>query len=329
METQRFREIDILRGMAIVLVLLGHAIIVYPIDLHEILWCDVLFTWLSTVHMPLFFVISGFCYSFGKNGYSGFLWKKTKRLLIPYVAFCLLDMSVRVGFGSLVNYQRGLLESVKNMILYGGGYWFLYVLYLIFLIFPLLERLIKKHPKSTFILCGSLLLLEILNILSDVFMLNSVGRYLFYFLMGYLGRKRIDEIQKIYQSIKLRKDILFAVFFAAWGVCVGILVAFESNPVLNLIAALLGIVSMWMAAEKLSNQKNYLFNQFSKYSLPLYLMNGYLLVISRTIVVNKLGISNPFVIISFNMFVTLFLSWIFIKYVIDRVKIFRIIFGMG
>lgn len=120
METQRFREIDILRGMAIVLVLLGHAIIVYPIDLHEILWCDVLFTWLSTVHMPLFFTISGFCYSFGKNGYRGFLWKKTKRLLIPYMAFCLLDMSVRVGFGSLVNHQRGLLESVKNMILYGG-----------------------------------------------------------------------------------------------------------------------------------------------------------------------------------------------------------------
>lgn len=150
-----------------------------------------------------------------------------------------------------------------------------------------------------------------------------------YFLMGYLVRNKMTEIQKVYQSIKFRKDILFAVIFAAWGVCVGILVEFESNPVLNLIAALLGIVSMWMAAEKISNQKNYLFNQFSKYSLPLYLMNGYLLVISRTVVVSKLGITNPFVIISFNMFVTLFLSWIFIKYVIDRVKVFRIIFGMG
>ena len=50
-----FKEIDILRGMAIVLVLLGHAIIVYPVNLHKILWCNVLFTWLSTVHMSLFF----------------------------------------------------------------------------------------------------------------------------------------------------------------------------------------------------------------------------------------------------------------------------------
>lgn len=121
MATQRFKEIDILRGMAIVLVLLGHAIIVYPIDLHEVLWCDILFTWLSTVHMPLLFLISGFCYSFGKSGYGMFCWKKTKRLLVPYLFFCVLDMLVRVVFGSLVNQQRGLLESVKNMVLFGGG----------------------------------------------------------------------------------------------------------------------------------------------------------------------------------------------------------------
>lgn len=120
MEKKRFKEIDILRGMAIVLVLLGHAIIVYPVNLHKILWCNVLFTWLSTVHMPLFFLISGFCYSFRTNEYGRFWWKKTKRLLIPYLAFCILDMLVRITFGSLVNQQRGLLESVKNMILAGG-----------------------------------------------------------------------------------------------------------------------------------------------------------------------------------------------------------------
>lgn len=44
--------------------------------------------------------------------------------------------------------------------------------------------------------------------------------------------------------------------------------------------------------------------------------------------VSKWNITNPIIIIAFNMFVTLFLAWIFIKYVIDKVKIFRIIFGM-
>lgn len=116
----RLKEIDILRGIAIILVLLGHAIIVYPINLHEILWCKVLYTWLSTVHMPLFFLVSGFCYSFGKNGYKEFCWKKTKRLLIPYICFSIFDMLVRVILSSFVNQQRGLLESLKDMVFYGG-----------------------------------------------------------------------------------------------------------------------------------------------------------------------------------------------------------------
>lgn len=47
------------------------------------------------------------------------------------------------------------------------------------------------------------------------------------------------------------------------------------------------IIAMWFVADSISKKKNYLLNQFSKYSLPLYLMNGYLLVISRTIVVSK------------------------------------------
>lgn len=110
--------------------------------------------------------------------------------------------------------------------------------------------------------------------------------------------------------------------------CVRWLVIYGMNPILKLVAALLGIIAMWFVADSISKKKNYLLNQFSKNSLPLYLMNGYLLVISRTIVVSKWNISNSIIIIAFNMFVTLFLAWFFIKYVIDKVKIFRIIFGM-
>ena len=328
MEKKRFKEIDILRGMAIVLVLLGHAIIVYPVNLHKILWCNVLFTWLSTVHMPLFFLISGFCYSFRTNEYGRFWWKKTKRLLIPYLAFCILDMLVRIAFGSLVNQQRGLLESVKNMILAGGGDWFLYVLYIIFLIFPFIEKMIKKQPKVIPLLLGVLVLLEAFSVLPDIMMLESVGRYLIYFILGYLGKRWIARIKEIHMRIKSKDILLFLGVVVLWAMCVRWLVIYGMNPILKLVAALLGIIAMWFVADSISKKKNYLLNQFSKYSLPLYLMNGYLLVISRTIVVSKWNITNPIIIIAFNMFVTLFLAWIFIKYVIDKVKIFRIIFGM-
>lgn len=52
---KHYREIDILRGIAIIMVFLGHAVIVYPINLENVacrfslLWRDFVFT--EKVHM--------------------------------------------------------------------------------------------------------------------------------------------------------------------------------------------------------------------------------------------------------------------------------------
>ena len=61
-----FEQIDALKGIAIFLVVLGHGIIFYPVDLHQNVVCESIFRWLSSVHMPLFFLISGFCFSFNQ-----------------------------------------------------------------------------------------------------------------------------------------------------------------------------------------------------------------------------------------------------------------------
>ena len=73
-----YYQIDALKGIAIFLVLLGHSIIYFPINLHVIPWCQWIFAMLSSFHMPLFFAISGFCYHYREgNGYfSGYLKKK-------------------------------------------------------------------------------------------------------------------------------------------------------------------------------------------------------------------------------------------------------------
>ena len=51
---KHYREIDILRGIAIIMVFLGHAVIVYPINLENVAWCRGLVAFISAVHMPLF-----------------------------------------------------------------------------------------------------------------------------------------------------------------------------------------------------------------------------------------------------------------------------------
>lgn len=99
---KHYREIDILRGIAIIVVFLGHAVIVYPINLENVAWCRGLVAFISTVHMPLFFVVAGFCFH-QKNTYGDMVQKKIQRLLIPYTAFNLMDMCCRLAFSKLVN----------------------------------------------------------------------------------------------------------------------------------------------------------------------------------------------------------------------------------
>ena len=60
---KHYREIDILRGIAIIMVFLGHAVIVYPINLENVAWCRGLVAFISVVHMPLFFIVAGIFFS--------------------------------------------------------------------------------------------------------------------------------------------------------------------------------------------------------------------------------------------------------------------------
>lgn len=118
---EHYKEFDILRGMAIVMVISGHAIILFPINLHEIMWCEYLFTAVCSVHMPLFFLISGACYSYKSNNYGQFIVKKVKRLVVPYLFFCMLSMSMKLFFPKLINGEENLIDSLKAVIFSGGS----------------------------------------------------------------------------------------------------------------------------------------------------------------------------------------------------------------
>lgn len=117
---KHYREIDILRGIAIIMVFLGHAVIVYPINLENVAWCRGLVAFISAVHMPLFFIVAGFCFH-RKSTYVDMVQKKIQRLLIPYTAFNLMDMCCRLAFSKLVNRPCGIRESLIKIVLHGGG----------------------------------------------------------------------------------------------------------------------------------------------------------------------------------------------------------------
>ena len=85
---QRIEWIDALKGIGIILVLIGH--------------CNIenINQYIYLFHMPLFFMISGFCWNVEKNRsilFSDFIKKKFKAYVVPYLkvsAICFIIFDI-------------------------------------------------------------------------------------------------------------------------------------------------------------------------------------------------------------------------------------------
>lgn len=110
--------IDILKGVAIVSVLICHSVIVYPVNLEEVAWCNILKRFVDSYQMPLFFMISGFLCSY-KGNYGGYLLARVKRILVPYIVFDAAALLLRVVGGSFVNRSMDIKSAIFQLFLQG------------------------------------------------------------------------------------------------------------------------------------------------------------------------------------------------------------------
>lgn len=148
---------DFLRGFAMLLVIIQHAVIPG--------W-----RYLLTFHMPLFFFLSGLVSgnkelpTFGK-----YAWTRFKRLMIVYFVFGLLDISIYY-VGSIVIHKPydimmallGVLTGQYGFVptAFSGIYWFLFVMFMAdLLIYPF----VKYAKNNKFILLGGTLMFTLLS----------------------------------------------------------------------------------------------------------------------------------------------------------------------
>ena len=90
----RDTTIDLLRGLAILVVYLGHSILYHPIEMEVMYpWCHHLATSIISFNMPLFFILSGYLFAKSRKRVKEQYEGKVKRLLIPY----LFTMAILIG----------------------------------------------------------------------------------------------------------------------------------------------------------------------------------------------------------------------------------------
>ncbi|WP_370819186.1 acyltransferase family protein [Roseburia intestinalis] len=99
-----------------------------------------MFNFISLVHMPILFFVSGFFIgsSIQKDGYYNLIYKKVKSLLVPFilwsaVAFCsniVIDiLSQRISIGDIIRTQ------FIDIFVYARLVWFLLILFIVDIIY--------------------------------------------------------------------------------------------------------------------------------------------------------------------------------------------------
>lgn len=340
---KRWKEMDILRGMAILMVLLYHSILVYPVNLHEIAWCRTLHTFLWTVQMPLFFLVSGFCYSF-HGSYKQYALRKCRRILIPHIVFSLLDILPRLIPNPLVNEQMDGKEALIDLVLYGGSDWFLWTLFVIVMLFPAFERLLTGGarrpgtgmpagtPAGRQKLCILIIVLLFMAkpYMTDLLLLNMVCQYLWYFFLGYGIRRKADRLLPVFSR---GRNLLPA--GAVMILCFAGMLFFGGDgqrEILYMYLELLCVFASFLFFFALAGLCRGRLLDFlvccGTWSLQMYLLDAYALVATRTLLVSVLGLRIPVLIIAGNFILDTAIVLAVSRLVLTKAKVFRICCGI-
>lgn len=204
-QPKRIRELDILKGIAIILVIMGHSLLVYPVDFSDIPWAKALRWFIYSFHMPLFFLVAGVVYKC--KSYLPYLGKKAQRILIPYAFFGIIEFICASLMSNLVNSKpQPLKDWLVSFFLLGREGWFLQTMFIICAVYPLVDLLLKK-PILKLAFAALLIILNLFVKIPDYWALPSVVVYFPYFIIGDVAKDLVKNID----GIDTKKRICFAV----------------------------------------------------------------------------------------------------------------------
>ena len=319
---ERYKELDLMKGIGILLVYIGHSF-----NFTNFKWTKIFFFLGSTTysfHMPLFFFISGLLSNTNKEiNLEKFYKGKLKRLLIPYLFINLIDFIPRTLFPKLVNSEFG---GLKEVLLYGTKIsWFVYTLFIIFMIFPILDKYILK--KDRYYLFGIVLIaINYLKIFEniEIFSLNKVVTYLLYFYLGYIIKPFYKEKIKNGVGSKNLTFFIISIVFLSLSYRYHYLNYFNS-----VIFAILGTLFVLNISLRIKEDTSIykFFNFLGINSLTFYLIEGFITVVYRVILLRVIPIEHSYLLVSVFFILRVLTAYIIIKFIIAKSSILSFLLG--
>ena len=318
---KRDRSVDVCRGIAILLVTFGHSIYINKY----------LKEWVYTVHMPLFFFISGYLFNYDKykDNYKLFLKKKFKTLIIPYFLMAFLIWIILFIF----DYKFNLTEAAINKFIaifigfrltkYYFCLWFFLVLFFIENIFYFLVKYLKKYLYfiGTFLFIISYF--EFKYVHGFVLSLDLIPISLFFLITGYLFKKDFYKLVNGFNTVvKIVLSIVslgFSFFFAHINTVhhgfINIYRCNIGNPLYYGISTFTGIGFVYLVSILI--KKNFILEDLGKNTMVIYAFQTPIVYPIAYYFVDCLALQNRNVIFVFTVLFVLPILRLF-AYLIDK-----------
>ena len=320
----RITWIDLVRGVAIVLVVLGHIITNGQSSgiLQENLWLkvhDIVYSF----HMPLFFFISGYLAKYVKEEFK----TNTKRflrkeicLIIPYVVFSFLYLTSKVLFAGscAVVHSTSLSELFYIGIKPIGEYWFLYALIVFNIVGYMIDviNIISKGKEFRFLLLIIWIIgiaYSFTRILGDI-SLSGLSRclpYLHYYIAGNI----VKEFRLIHEKI-LNEWVslglgLISVILLYYKLFRGL-----SNNEMTIFTAYIiisFIISVFAQCECKSME------YIGSNTMPIYLLHVFTIVVFK-ICWDRLNLNAEVLFVFFSTIISVAMPLIVYEYIIAKIK---------
>lgn len=269
---KRIEWLDVMKGVAILLVVLGHVFNSMGLFSHP------LNRWIHLFHMPFFFMLSGFlAINTNKRKQYENIKNKFFKLMIPFF----------VG-GIFYSLTIGSLDDfIYNM--HHCGYWFLLSLFTCWIIFLPLSSIIRSYKFFIKIIIlfipfffGNIIMDIIPKSISDILSFPLSFSYYRFFILGYLlgiffFSQNIKERIKRYISYNVIFMLSFIVFF---GYSIIILKKYDYvSSIPTTIIQILLCCSLFFTlfhSERLINKRFFaLLNILGRNSLAIYIFHFY------------------------------------------------------
>lgn len=330
LKKDRIFWIDIAKGILIFIVFWGH------IETTG----DTISTAIFSMHMPAFFVLSGYTFKYIDN-FKKFLSRKAETLLFPYFFFCIIGACIHLLYGRYelfgTEMLRQLLVTVQPDYLYSGGGWFLIALFWaniymyiwvkyfeqFDLAFKLILAFIIYYIASNILYINSFMNIERIPLKID-----SSFMAFFFMLVGFYLNKN-NAIQKI-SNHKLIYAVIFGLAYVplmkANGWC-NVANCVYNNYIFYFVESVGGTLLIILLSMSIEERKRFggggFLSSIGRVSLPMFMAHGFFMsyMINQfniQVGVNVNGIKS--FICTFCLYIVIYPIGIFYNYAISGLK---------